>query len=361
MRRSRATDVSLGLIALLINVAIVVAVVFFIGGDDDPPPAASTSPTTTATSRSSGSAGTGSALLEVSQLLTSDADLVLAVLGDGTGDEDGEWVSVLADLAGSSRQVTLRNLDPTDPTRYADEQTYGTSGPTTVIWNGSRPGAGAGYAADRLDFLVPEEPDAVVLNYGRDDKASTIAERLDTTLTAIRAKWPKVPVVVVLQAPNLDDQLAPVRKATEKWAARKNLPTVDVAAAFRQAGDPNSFVSVVDPPSVNAQGGLLWGETVYRAIGGLLPEDPSSPPTVGAEATDVIAPGAASFPLGDSNPGGAVTTPTAVSTTPPEPEPTPAETPVETSTATFKATRATPNATTTTTAEPEPSPTDSGG
>ncbi|WP_150132573.1 SGNH/GDSL hydrolase family protein [Intrasporangium calvum] len=353
MRRSRATDVSLGLIALLINVAIVVAVVFFIGGDDAPP-AASTSPTTTATPGSSSSAGTGGALPEVSQLLASDADLVLAVLGDGTGDEDGEWVSVLADLAGSTRQVTLRNLDPTDPTRYADEQTYGTSGPTTVIWNGSRPGAGAGYAADRLDFLIPEEPDAVVLNYGRDDKASAIANRLDTTLSAVRAKWPKVPVVVVLQAPNLNDQLAPVRKATEKWAAAKKLPTVDVAAAFRQAGDPNSFVSVVDPPSVNAQGGLLWGETVYRAIGGRIPEDPSSPPTVGAEATDVIAPGAA-FPVGDRSPVGAQPTPTAVSTTPPAPEPTPTETPVETSTTTFKPTRATQNTTTTTT-EPETPP-----
>ncbi|GAA6526148.1 SGNH/GDSL hydrolase family protein [Intrasporangium sp. DVR] len=356
MRRSRATDVSLGLIALLVNVAIVVAVVFFVGGRSEAPPEKSAAPSSASTSTTSGTAGSA-APTDISQVLTSDKDVVLAVLGDGTGDEDGEWVSVLAELLGQSREVSLRNLDPTDPTRYAKERTYGESGPTAVMWNGSRLGANASYAAERLDFLVPEEPDAILLNYGRDDKASAIAARLDTTLAAIKAKWPKTPVAVVLQAQNTDDQLAPVREATAEWAEVNKLTEIDVAGAFLRAGDPNSFVSIVDPPSVNSLGGRLWGETVFTALGGKLVEAPSgtasSEPTLGVETPGVAVPGAISLPQGGAPPSSPTSSPTAVSTNPPPPDATVTDPPQETSPATFTATRMTrdPDPTTTTIAE----------
>lgn len=160
------------------------------------------------------------------------------MLGDGTGDEEGEWVTALGQLLGHTRKVTIRNLDPSDPTRYAAQLTYGLGPSAATIWNGSRKGVGSDYAAKRLDFLVPATPDAVLLSHGRDDTAGNIASRLETTYDALQRKWPDVPVVVMLQAQNLDDRIAPVRQSAARWAGQHKLTTVDVAAAFKAAGNP---------------------------------------------------------------------------------------------------------------------------
>jgi hypothetical protein len=354
MRRSRATDVSLGLIILLINIGLVVLVVSFVGGESEPPPETSTKQTQTGTPAPtpSGTTRPGPAPSDVSTLVSRDADLTLAVLGDGTGDEEGEWVTVLGELLGEDREVKVNNLDPSDPTRYARALKYGSGEHSATIWNGSRRGASADYAADRLSFLVPDKPDAVLLSYGRDDKANRIGSALDKTFKTVRAKYPSVPVVVVLQAQNADDTIAPVREAAAEWAATKKLPTIDVAAAFRAAGDPNSFVSIVDPPSVNARGGELWGQTVFRALGGQLPdEEPTSQPVV---TTQAAFPGAG--PLPQANPWPATTpevSPTPV-TTEPVVDPTPADTPTvaePTSSATYTRSRPTQ------TSEPTPTET----
>lgn len=292
MRRSRTKSALLGLVILLVNVSIVVAVVSLTGGRPDGVP--ELPPSTGAGASSSGTpvpgtkppSGTTPAATAVAAkaagLVGSGRDLSIAVLGDGTGDEDGEWVEVMARLLGATHQVKLRNLNESDPTRYDAAVDHGTSGPKATVWNGSRRGVGAAYAARRLDFLVPAPPDVVLVSYGRDNTASTMPAALKSTYAALRAKWPAVPVLVVLQAQDRDDAIGPVRVAAEDWAAANGVPTVDVAAAFSAAGDPNRFVSVVDPPSVNSKGGRLWARTVFAALGGdvsALPADGSLPET----------------------------------------------------------------------------------
>ncbi len=193
------------------------------------------------------------------------------MLGDGTGDETGEWVSSFAQQLGATHRVSLRGLDPNDPTRYVDTKQFGAAGPRVTVWNGSRRNAPASYPAERLRFLAPEKPDVVVLSFGRDNTVSDITPQLETTYRALQARWPDVPVAVVLQAQERDDSNGPVRALVEDWAATHSLPTIDVAAAFSRAGDPNGFVSTVDPPSVNARGGTLWARTVLTALGGSAP------------------------------------------------------------------------------------------
>jgi hypothetical protein len=334
MRRSRATDVSLGLVILLVNVAIVVAVVFFIGGrPESPEGTGAQGPTGTPTpSAPAPTDAHGGPTTDISGLVGRDADLTLAVLGDGTGDEEGEWVTVLGELLGQERKVKVNNLDPSDPTHYARALSYGSGEHTATIWNGSRIGVSADYAAERLEFLVPNKPDAILLSYGRDDKAEEIGTALGTTLKAIREQHADVPVAVVLQAQNADDKIAPVREAAATWAEANRLTTIDVAAAFRKAGDPNSFVSVVDPPSVNARGGQLWGETVFRALGGRLPNkaeatEPSAT-TMGAAAPDAVPP-----PQDVANTI-QVPAPTLVTTDPLGPQPEPTQPPQDTPTTT---------------------------
>jgi hypothetical protein len=297
MRRTRTTSALLGVVILLVNVSIVVAVVSLAGWgrDSAAPPASASTSTGTPTASASSTSGPSSAAssgpssgpssapssgtttaatdaaaqaAQAAALVGSGRDVTISVLGDGTGDEEGEWVQVLATQLGRTHQVALNDLDPSDPTRYTAAVDYGEAGPRVTIWNGSRAGVDAGYAAQRLGFLVPSKPDVVLLSYGRDDKAATIAGSLTGTYAALRGRWPDVPVLLVLQPPDRDDAIGPVRVAAEDWATSASVPTIDVAAAFSQAGDPNSFVSVVDPPSVNARGGRLWAQTVLTALGG---------------------------------------------------------------------------------------------
>ena len=139
MRRSRATDVSLGLVILLVNVAIVVAVVFLVGGRSESPDPGAQNPTGTPTpSASAQTDAQGVPTTDISGLVGRDADITLAVLGDGTGDEEGEWVTVLGELLGGDRKVKVNNLDPSDPTHYARALSYGSGEHAATIWNGSR-------------------------------------------------------------------------------------------------------------------------------------------------------------------------------------------------------------------------------
>ena len=292
MRRFKGTDLGLGLLAVAVNVLLVTGVVMLTAGKPTSLPQPTPTPVRASTTRTPTTSAPAPSptvqAIPMARLATVSQPVTLAVLGDGTGDEAGEWVTVLGTLLGSGHRVTVHNLDSSDPTRYADQLTYGSKGPAFTIWNGSRRGASADYAVKRLPFLVPARPDAVLLSYGRDDTADTIAPHLDTTLRAIRAQWPGVPVSVVLQAPERDDVSGVVREASRAWAKTNQLATVDVAAAFRKVGDPNQFVSVVDPPSVNQRGGQLWGLAVYRALGGVAPdpvvETPAAAPTTALPA-----------------------------------------------------------------------------
>ena len=235
------------MLIFVVNVGIVVALVMFIdrgtGKIDLPPSTHSTTGTPKATAAPAA---------DVADLVDAERDLTIAVLGDGTGDEDGEWVQVLAKLLGGTHRVTLHSLDTSDPTKYAKAEEFGTEGHAATIWNGSRRGASADYAAARLDFLIPDAPDAVVLSYGRDNTATDVGPQLSRTYSAIRAKWPTAPVLVTLQAQDRDDAIEPVRAAAADWAAAHQVQTIDVAGAFDKAGNPNRYVSVVDPPSVNS-------------------------------------------------------------------------------------------------------------
>ncbi|MEO7752777.1 MAG: SGNH/GDSL hydrolase family protein [Terracoccus sp.] len=376
MRRFKGTDLGLGIVAVAVNVLLVAGVIMVTGGG----PTSATAPTpttrptasTAATSTTATSVATtaAAAVPALATLATSTRPVTLAVLGDGTGDEEGEWVTALGGLLGGNHHVTVHNLDTSDPTRYADDLTYGTTGPAFAIWNGSRRGATAGYAVARLSFLVPQRPDAVLLSYGRQDSAGTIGERLETVLRAVRTRWPGATVSVVLQAAERDDVSKPVRDAARAWATKRSLSTIDVAAALRSAANPNQFVSLVDPPSVNQLGGRFWALAVYRALGGTAPDPVIPPPAPRSSSAPVATVPVVPTPTATTRPTATRTvapprpryTPPATVPRPPTGTPTPAETtppttePTTAPTTTAATTTSAPTTSTTTISPPTTGP-----
>ena len=197
VHRFRGADIGLGLLAIVVNVGLVVAVVMLTTGPADPATDPTATPTHSATASPSATATpTPTPTPSSPEELFASGPVSLTVLGDQTGDGPGEWVSVVASLLAQDHRVTLDQLDPQDPTVYAQEQSLGGSGPQVTIHNASRPGVTASYAASRIEFLVPDQPDIVVLNYGRNDTASSVAKGLDRTTTAVRERWPAATVVL---------------------------------------------------------------------------------------------------------------------------------------------------------------------
>ena len=273
VHRFRGTDIWLGVLAVVVNIGLVVGVVLLTTDQpaaDDPAPAgaASTTTTTTATVPAPSTTTTTAAPRSPEALLASDATVTIAVLGDQTSDGEAEWVTAFSQLLAQDRKVRLNRLNPADPTQYTIKASFGSAGPATDVYNGSRADASADYAATRVPFLVPVKPDIVILNYGRNDSASNVKAHLQSAASAVRARYPAATVLVTLQPPSLDDQDKKVRSAAAAWARSKDLRTLDIAKAFLATGEPNAYVSAADPEVLNSRGDALWGQTVFTLLGG---------------------------------------------------------------------------------------------
>ena len=135
-----------------------------------------------------------------------------------------------------------------------------------VVWSGHQSGARAGYPAERIEAMVPEQPDLVVLNFGHNNTVEDVAADLDRTLAALREQvGEEVPVVVTLQQPQVDDANAPVREAVREWAGREGLATIDVAERFLEQDEQERLLTDALHPS--EEGSRLWAEVVAEALG----------------------------------------------------------------------------------------------
>lgn len=282
MPSARANDVWLGLAAVLLNIALVAGVVWLFTGHPTSQATATTGAAATSSAVTSPAAATGATspataspsatsstrVGGIGSVLKTTQPVTIVVLGDDTGDEPGEWVSVMADLIATTRTVSIRQVGTSDPPQYGPPRTLGSAGSTATIWNASRRGGSAASAAAWLGQLVPATPTVVLLSYGRNDRAESVAAELQATATLLRKAFPTSAIGIVLQPPTAGDTTVSTRLAIATWARANQLPTIDVAAAFARDGDPQRLVSSVDPISVNAAGGRLWAQTVVAALGG---------------------------------------------------------------------------------------------
>ena len=125
----------------------------------------------------------------------------MLVVGDGTGDEPGEWVDLVAQDLGAGRQVTLHRWDDAADA-FAAPVVYGTGKPLD-LWNLSYPGTTPAYC-QRLGE-VGATPGAVIVSVGHDRDARAVTRTLTATTRAVTTRWDDLPTALVLQNPSTGD------------------------------------------------------------------------------------------------------------------------------------------------------------
>lgn len=181
------------------------------------------------------------------------------VLGDGTGDGWDEWAFLWAqeqDMPGAMWMTETENG-------------YNGSNESTRLWSGGMPQTTADYPVEHWDAMWPEaDPDLVLLNYGHNyTGADAATQSMEALRQAIAHQAPETPIVVILQNPQADDANADVREAIGSWAQDAGLPTIDVAAAFKQSDQAPADLRLDDTHPSQA-GSQLWADTVAEALTG---------------------------------------------------------------------------------------------
>lgn len=203
-------------------------------------------------------------------VVTSSDPLVVAVLGDSTGNDPFEWVALWANSLAVDRAVTVHGWD--DQTlAYGPETVLSTVGPEVEIWNMSAPGRPAGYAVDMIRKAVPERPDLVIYNYGHNNTAGDIGPGIELSMDAIRSlHGGGVESVLIAQNPSVTDLAE--RQEETVWRVSSfvgpvlDAPVIDVFGAFAEADVPVRRL-LLDGTHPNEEGQQLWADTVTDALG----------------------------------------------------------------------------------------------
>lgn len=232
--------------------------------DPTPPPTPTTTPSTTSASPSTAPSTPASPLGDATVALAEPGASVL-VLGDGSGNENDEWVRLWADELSESRSVTY-NLWDRAAAAYEPPVELG-SGPELTIWNGSVRGPDLEVEAERIQKAW-EDADVVLLSYGHRQYPRYIADHMSAILKAIRANSGDAEVVVILQNPDpakSAENQERVVEAISKWADEQKLPTLDVHGGFPTKQSERDILLEEDG-SPNQEGSALFARLVSEAL-----------------------------------------------------------------------------------------------
>lgn len=212
-------------------------------------------------------------------------DLTVLVLGDLMGTHENDWPAAWARMLSADRTVQIYPPLAEDPTRYSDPLILGGGASTVSIYNSSLYDGTPAYAAKRLSLLAPEEPDVVLLSYGRANTPDDLPGGLNRLWKAVDREFPDAESHVIVEPPRLDG-LAPTTDATRQWAEDHDAPVIDVARVFEDEGIIWATQSMRDPLAVNIYGGERWAQIVQEAVfGGPVQGGEQDGSDVGADAT----------------------------------------------------------------------------
>ena len=264
------------MLGLAVLAAATFLLVFLVFQEHRTPPsqAASTpvvTPQTPSASASSASASPSTTaragLAGIADIIDSPDGASILVIGDGSGNQSDEWVSVWArDHLAEEATVSYSAWDR-DAREYADAVELGSSERRVAVWNAS---VGAPDMASEPERIAQawQDADVVLLSYGHRQSADKITGQMDAVLGAVRAQSESVPVAVMIQNPDRASTEAAQRATTaeiQKWADAEGFPTVDIYTAF--IDDPAARNDLVEQDgSPTPQGSELWANTWAQAL-----------------------------------------------------------------------------------------------
>ncbi|MCW4459379.1 SGNH/GDSL hydrolase family protein [Microbacterium sp. MPKO10] len=214
------------------------------------------------------------------RIAQTDTPFVIAVAGDSTGNAPGEWVDrAFHTLAAEQERPLIIHFWNGETHKYdLTSRASGAPGSAPIIvWNGSASGKTAAYSLKHLDLLVPEQPDAVIINHGLNNVRNPdgAAPEIQAFIKAVETRWTDpIGYAVILENPRFDRWKEPfedVIAGLTDWAEPlSNVLLIDVYDAYLSSDSVDSLL-FDDRLHPNTSGSQFTAKIVLDAIAGAVP------------------------------------------------------------------------------------------
>lgn len=209
------------------------------------------------------------------KLADSGRPFVVAVIGDSTGNEPGEWVDLaFQELAEEFDRPLVQHPWDVLTDSYLPEirSNVDAASAPLVVWNGSASGKTGQYSLAHFEALVPRQPDLVIFNHGLNNvpEPETVGPQLTALVAEIERYWPgTVAYAAILENPRFDDwavQHAEVIDNVGAWLAEnQSVRPIDVHTAYLTAPSPELLL-LPDLLHPSPAGSALTAATVLGAF-----------------------------------------------------------------------------------------------
>ncbi|QPZ39846.1 SGNH/GDSL hydrolase family protein [Paramicrobacterium chengjingii] len=200
---------------------------------------------------------------------------VVTVAGDSTGNAPGEWVDrAFHTLAESmSRPLVIHFWNERTHKYDLTSRANGGAGSAPIIvWNGSASGKTPAYSLKHLDQLMPEQPDAVIINHGLNNvrNPDSAAPQIQAFMSAVEARWDEaIGYAVILENPRFDRWKEPFENVVTgitEWAQPlSNVLLINVYDAYLESDNLDQLL-FDDRLHPNTAGSQFTADVVLSAI-----------------------------------------------------------------------------------------------
>ncbi|GAB2513890.1 SGNH/GDSL hydrolase family protein [Paramicrobacterium agarici] len=210
-----------------------------------------------------------------SRISQADTPFVVTVAGDSTGNAPGEWVDrAFHTLAAEKERPLVIHFWNEETHKYdlVSRANSDAEGAPIVVWNGSASGKTAAYSLKHIDLLVPEQPDAVIINHGLNNvrNPDSAAPQIQAFVRAVDERWEEtIGYAVILENPRFDRWKEPfedvVSNVTDWAQPLSNVLLINVYEAYLDSENLDQLL-FDDRLHPNTAGSQFTAQVVLTAI-----------------------------------------------------------------------------------------------